>query len=47
MASNIIDIMMIGHFAKDLIVIDGQSFTLRSQWASESETLHILTVRLG
>ncbi len=26
---------------------DGQSFTLRSQWASESETLHILTVWLG
>ena len=26
---------------------DGQSFTLRSQWASESETLNILTVRLG
>ncbi len=26
---------------------DGQSFTLRSGWGGKSETLHILTVRLG
>ena len=26
---------------------DGQSFTLRSGWGAKSETLHILTVRLG